>query len=616
MSVAAAGKNQNRIVKAITDCFIVLILLLLLLFSLVLTFSSDLMLGTSKEASILVTQTFKQILKTFVWRSDMRDKSLSNSSSSNSTELVAPATQQHPSMHSTGRDRSLTMLVQVVRAARNSKQLLSEASRLFVESPERGLRYLQQCGALPTPLIPETVANFLRLAPQLPKEAVGAFLGELGKEPSTGTSSSYYEAHSKEFHNEMLLKYVESFEFHGQSVLDCLRIFLSAFRLPGEAQQIDRILVAFSEHCFSQCMEKQSEVIENAEITYILTFSIIMLNTDRHNPNIRADRRMTKEQFVRNNKNYGRDAHQTVHLTVEYLEGIFDSIDTFPIRTEGSLDPSASVTTEVWKDLQMQAKVDAKRAVFVTTSEQHMGVLCDMLLHQQGEDNSDDNSSNNHQQSTTVPSSSSLRKFLTEEWSTISSSNIHNSSGTTEPVGAPTGPTAFIAMKLFSAKSQSGQVDEQQQQHPSKITKSSFHSTMLLDPVELSLELIGHHWLFDKDLVQCIWQCLLRVCVCVHVHHSLVMRYTTGQQQQQQLLNQDGMHASAAATSAAADKGPILLKQGQLRRLLDVSNEFMMDYLKISINNGLDFTLHGVVATLVMCSGVMPVSSSVVFRNS
>ena len=42
----------------------------------------------------------------------------------------------------------------------------------------------------------------------------------------------------------------------------------------------------------------RSGLLENPEVTYLLTFSIIMLNTDRHNPNIRSDRRMTLVPFL------------------------------------------------------------------------------------------------------------------------------------------------------------------------------------------------------------------------------------------------------------------------------------------------------------------------------
>ena len=45
---------------------------------------------------------------------------------------------------------------------------------------------------------------------------------------------------------EVLKCYVSTFSFHGLGFDDALRKFLSAFRLPGEAQKIERIMETFS----------------------------------------------------------------------------------------------------------------------------------------------------------------------------------------------------------------------------------------------------------------------------------------------------------------------------------------------------------------------------------
>jgi hypothetical protein len=246
-----------------------------------------------------------------------------------------------------------------LRSLRRAKELLSEAAVLFHDKPSKGLQFLQQLGALPQPLSPYSVAKFLRIAPGLTKDAVGAFLGELGKDNPS------YEADGKSFHEETLRSYVRTFELKGHSVLNCMRIFLSAFRLPGEAQQIDRILVAFSEYCHTSCIEGHNGLLENPEVTYLLTFSIIMLNTDRHNPNIRADRRMTMEQFVRNNTNYGADVKQTKSLPRTFLEEIYQSISDCPIRTETN-DHLSEFTIEVWTDLQTQCVIDPNRMAIIS----------------------------------------------------------------------------------------------------------------------------------------------------------------------------------------------------------------------------------------------------------
>jgi rhodanese-related sulfurtransferase len=73
--------------------------------------------------------------------------------------------------------------------------------------------------------------------------------------------------------------------------------------------------------------EQNPGVFSTADVAFILAFSIIMLNTDLHNPAIKEDRRMTKEGFVRNNRGIcdGQD------LPEELLHGIFDRIQANPI---------------------------------------------------------------------------------------------------------------------------------------------------------------------------------------------------------------------------------------------------------------------------------------------
>jgi len=250
--------------------------------------------------------------------------------------------------------------INTIVKAFEAKKLLIEASQQFIKKPELGLKYLQGRGALPNPLTPASVAKYLRIAPGLPKENVGSYLGELGK-VNTG-----FEGDTVAFHREVLLEYVKSFHLKEQNILNCLRIFLSAFRLPGEAQQIDRILGAFSEYCFSNCIEGSNGSVENPEIVYLLTFSIIMLNTDRHNPNVRLDRKMTLEQFIRNNTNFGKDVKQTIPLTKEYLEEIYTSISQYPIRTERN-DATGIITLESLLDLSLQVEdVTHKGSSFIS----------------------------------------------------------------------------------------------------------------------------------------------------------------------------------------------------------------------------------------------------------
>ena len=62
-----------------------------------------------------------------------------------------------------------------------------------------------------------------------------------------------------------------------------LREYLESFRLPGEAQKIYRILDAWSRQFFKQC----PGFFKSADAVHVLAFSLVLLNTDRHNSTVR-----------------------------------------------------------------------------------------------------------------------------------------------------------------------------------------------------------------------------------------------------------------------------------------------------------------------------------------
>lgn len=74
-----------------------------------------------------------------------------------------------------------------------------------------------------------------------------------------------------------------------QPIDGALRRLLDQFRLPGEAQKIDRIMEKFAER---YCRDNPNR-FRNADAAYVLSFAIIMLNTDAHNPLV--DRRLGKQ---------------------------------------------------------------------------------------------------------------------------------------------------------------------------------------------------------------------------------------------------------------------------------------------------------------------------------
>lgn len=117
--------------------------------------------------------------------------------------------------------------------------------------------------------------------------------------------------------------YAGALDFTGIVFDEAIRLFLSGFRLPGEAQKIDRIMEKFAERYTSQ----NPSVFPSSDTAFILAFSVIMLNTDLHNPSIKPEKRMTADSFLRNNRGIGENNSD---VPDEVLRGIFERIKDRP----------------------------------------------------------------------------------------------------------------------------------------------------------------------------------------------------------------------------------------------------------------------------------------------
>jgi brefeldin A-inhibited guanine nucleotide-exchange protein len=113
---------------------------------------------------------------------------------------------------------------------------------------------------------PEDIATFLKDASGLDKTLIGDYLGE-----------------REELSLKVMHAYVDSFNFQEMEFDEAIRVFLQGFRLPGEAQKIDRIMEKFAER-YWKCNPK---AFSSADTAYVLAYSVIMLNTDAHNPMVK-----------------------------------------------------------------------------------------------------------------------------------------------------------------------------------------------------------------------------------------------------------------------------------------------------------------------------------------
>ena len=90
--------------------------------------------------------------------------------------------------------------------------------------------------------------------------------------------------------------YLEAIPMEETSVEAALRKVLLRFKLPGEAQKIDRLMERFARHYH----RRNPTVFAKDDTAYVLAFSMVLLNTDLHNPN--NPYRMSKESFIANSR--------------------------------------------------------------------------------------------------------------------------------------------------------------------------------------------------------------------------------------------------------------------------------------------------------------------------
>uniref|UniRef100_A0A3Q2VWT3 ADP-ribosylation factor guanine nucleotide-exchange factor 1 (brefeldin A-inhibited) n=1 Tax=Haplochromis burtoni TaxID=8153 RepID=A0A3Q2VWT3_HAPBU len=182
---------------------------------------------------------------------------------------------------------------------KQQKEIIEQGIDLFNKKPKRGIQYLQEQGMLGT--TPEDLAQFLHQEERLDSTQVGEFLGD-----------------NDRFNKEVMYAYVDQMDFQGKDFVSALRMFLEGFRLPGEAQKIDRLMEKFAAR-YLECNQGQT-LFASADTAYVLAYSIIMLTTDLHSPQVKN--KMTKEQYIKMN----RGINDSKDLPEEYLSAIYDEI--------------------------------------------------------------------------------------------------------------------------------------------------------------------------------------------------------------------------------------------------------------------------------------------------
>ncbi|GAB2229051.1 hypothetical protein Droror1_Dr00023186, partial [Drosera rotundifolia] len=227
-------------------------------------------------------------------------------------------------------DKDTDGWVESLRVKKNQKKKILIAGSHFNLDDKKGLEYLKLSNLIPDSPEEKAFAYFFRFTPGLDKTMIGDYLGD-----------------PDEFHIHVLKEFTQTFDFTGMLLDSALRTYLETFRLPGESQKIQRILEPFSEHFFEQ---QSSDLFESKDVVYILCYSLIMLNTDQHNPQVK--KKMTEDEFIRNNRaiNGGKD------LPREYLSELFQSIANNAITIFCQAGVPAEMNPNRWIELMNRSK--------------------------------------------------------------------------------------------------------------------------------------------------------------------------------------------------------------------------------------------------------------------
>ena len=142
---------------------------------------------------------------------------------------------------------------------------------IYNKKPEKGITYLIRRGFLENS--PQAVARFLVTRKGLSKQMIGEYLGNIN--------------HS--FNMAVLNCFASEMDFSGMQIDTALRKFQTYFRMPGEAQKIERLMEVFSNR-YCQCNPELMSKFQSTDTVFILSFAIILLNTDLHTPSLKPEK--------------------------------------------------------------------------------------------------------------------------------------------------------------------------------------------------------------------------------------------------------------------------------------------------------------------------------------
>ncbi|KAK6384365.1 uncharacterized protein PV06_10989 [Exophiala oligosperma] len=217
--------------------------------------------------------------------------------------------------------------IEKMRLQRVRKKIIKSGASKFNDDPKAGIAYLVRNGIIDNPDDPLQVAQFLKGTSHVSKKVLGDFL-------------------TKKTNERLLTAFIGLLNFDDKRIDEALREMLGAFRLPGESALIERIVNIFTDR---YCTTVNPEEIEDKDAAFVLTYAIIMLNTELYNPNIKSQKRMAVEDFSKNL----RGVNSKKDFAPEFLQDIYDAIKQNEIILPDEHD-NKHAFEYAWKELLMK----------------------------------------------------------------------------------------------------------------------------------------------------------------------------------------------------------------------------------------------------------------------
>ncbi|KAF7260432.1 hypothetical protein EG68_03569 [Paragonimus skrjabini miyazakii] len=183
---------------------------------------------------------------------------------------------------------------------------------LFNKDPVEGMRYLIEHGVLAP--VPIAIARFLLHQDGLSRQAIGDYFGSLHDPMSS----------------RALREYLQLINMRDMHVDQAIRIVLSHFHPAGESQKISHLMQVFQDVYIAQNDARVTSLYLNKDTVEVLAYSVLMLHTDLHNPNLRRlGQRMSEAEFIHNNR--GIDSGKD--LPTDLLQGIYRRVAECEFKT-------------------------------------------------------------------------------------------------------------------------------------------------------------------------------------------------------------------------------------------------------------------------------------------